>query len=48
MHVIGESLFDAFEGYTEDWPGVFVPPEHKKREVNTVSIVEHLQKREKY
>jgi hypothetical protein len=41
-------LFDAFEGYTEDWPGVFVPPEHKKREVNTVSIVEHLQKREKY
>jgi gamma-glutamylcyclotransferase (GGCT)/AIG2-like uncharacterized protein YtfP len=40
-----QSGFDAFEGYVEEWPGVYVPPEHKKK---PPEIIEQLSRREKY
>lgn len=42
---LGESMFDMFEGYQEDWPGVYVPPELARREIH---LVREMKRREKY
>ena len=39
-------MFDGFEGYREDRPGVYVPPEYKK--ATEVKIVDELMRREKF